>query len=252
MQLHGRGISASQFDRWTGFSQLANDAGFVVAMPEAVGEIWNDGRYRGGGWRAVEAVDDVDYLVAVIDDVGARLAIDAARVYAVGMSNGAVMAGRLACEHPERLAAIAQVAGTAATEIAAACRPAVPLPVLSIHGTADRFAPYAGGRARGLRARLLLRRAAGPCVGVDAWAALWAGVNGAADEPEREELAPDVTVRRWHGPSPLSDLAFYRIEGGGHRWPGGREWVPPFLGRTTSAFDATRVAWRFLSAHSRT
>ncbi len=125
-------------------------------MPSAVDEIWNEGRYRGQPWDEIEERDDVGYLLAVIDDASARLPIDASRVYVGGMSNGATMAARLACEHAERFAAVPQVSGTAAVDFAAGCRPAVHVPILQIHGTRDRYAPDAGGRARGLRARLLL------------------------------------------------------------------------------------------------
>lgn len=251
LQLHGRGIDPVMFDRWTGFSALADEAGFVLAMPAAVDEVWNDGRYRGTAW---DATDDVGYLLAVVDDVAARLSIDPGRIYVVGMSNGAAMAGRLACEHGDRFAAVAQVAGTVGEEIAAACHPTLPVPILEIHGTKDRFAPYGGGSARGLRARLMLCLGPGtvrPSVGVDAWARLWVDANGAHDGPRTEALPPDTTVRRWTGASPASDVVFYRVEGGGHTWPGNRMWVPPLFGRTGQAIDATRVAWEFLAGHSR-
>ncbi len=65
------------------------------------------------------------------------------------MSNGATMAGRLACERPEWIAAFAQVAGTAAVEVAARCRASVPVPILQIHGTADRATPYREGAGEG-------------------------------------------------------------------------------------------------------
>jgi poly(3-hydroxybutyrate) depolymerase len=47
LELHGRGINPSMFDRWTGFASLADEVGFVLALPSALGDIWNDGRYRG-------------------------------------------------------------------------------------------------------------------------------------------------------------------------------------------------------------
>ena len=248
VELHGRGIDPAMFDRWTGFSTLADEAGVVLALPSAVGETWNDGRFP----RLVrDGPDDVGYLLAVIDDACARLPIDRRRIYVVGMSNGATMAARLVCEHPERIAAFAQVAGTAAVDVAAGCRPALPVPVLQVHGTGDRYAPYAGGRAHGLRARLVLRHPAGPCVGVDEWARRWVEVNRAQDVPDIETIPPDTTVRRWRGDSPASDVVFYRVEGGGHTWPGNREWVPPFLGRRSHAFGATRVAWDFFATHAR-
>ncbi len=251
VELHGRGIDPIAFDRWTGFRKLADMAGFVVALPSAIGEIWNDGRLPPADG---SDPDDVGYLLALIDDACCRLPIDRRRIYVVGMSNGATMAGRLACEHPERMAAVAQVAGTAALGIARHCRPAVPLPILHVQGTGDVFSPYAGGRRRGLWARLVFlgRRAAGPSIGVDAWARLWVETNGAAEGPLVETLPPDTTVRRWRGSSAASDLAFYRIDGGGHTWPGSRQPMPRFLfGRTTRAFDATEVIWDFLATHAR-
>jgi polyhydroxybutyrate depolymerase len=249
VQLHGRGIDAARFDLWTGFSALAHEAGFVLAMPEAVGEIWNDGRYGA----PTEEVDDVGFIGAVIEDVGARLSIDRGRVYLVGMSNGSAMAGRFACERPDLIAGIGQVAGTVGASVAAQARPSLPLPVISFHGTADRSAPYIGGRAGGLGRLLMMRHRAGPAVGVDEWAAFWRSVNGVGQSSEIETLGADVSVRRWRGSNPLSDLDFYRIEGGGHTWPGAgaRIWIPPIFGRISTTIDATRLIWEFLSVHRR-
>jgi len=64
-------------------------------------------------------VDDVGFIEAVIKDVGARLSIDRGRVYLVGMSNGSAMAGRFACERPDLIAGIGQVAGTVGVSVAA-------------------------------------------------------------------------------------------------------------------------------------
>lgn len=249
LELHGRGIGAARFDQLTGFGELAAEAGFALAMPAAIGEIWNDGRDAG---REGMRPDDVGYLAAVIDDAASRLSIDARRVYAVGMSNGAAMAGRLACELADRIAAIAQVAGTLGEGNAAGCRPSRPVPILSIHGTADRVAPYAGGNRRGAISRLMIRPTVGPSIGVDEWAAFWVAANGALPDPVVSELPPDTTIRTWHGSAPSSDVVFYRVEGAGHTWPGSRITLPAFLfGRTSRTVDAATVAWQFLASHSR-
>ncbi len=250
LELHGRGIDPVMFDRWTGYAALADEEGFVLAMPSAIGEVWNDGRYRGAHWPEHDAIDDVGYLLAVIDDVAERRAIDPARIYVVGMSNGATMAGRLAWEHAERIAAVAQVAGTAAAELVPQRDEAPPLPLLEIHGTRDRSVPYDGSQAA-VWMRLFVRRPSSPVLGVDEWARRWVERNGAAEGPLVEMIGPDVTVRRWRGSSPASDLAFYRVEGGGHTWPGARAWMPPHLGRVSRSLDASRVSWEFLSAHRR-
>ena len=249
LELHGRGIDPVSFDRWTGFRQLADRAGFVVALPSAVGEIWNDGRYPE---LVRDGPRDVAYLVAVIEDACTRLPIDVYRIYLVGMSNGATMAARLACEQAERIAAFAQVAGTAGVGVAADRRPACSVPILQIHGTRDDAAPYDGGNRRGLRAHLMIRNAAGPSVGVDEWAHFWVEANDAHVDPRIETLPPDTTVRRWRGTSAASDVVFYRVEGGGHTWPGNRQPLPRLLfGRTSHAFDAAKVIWDFLAAHRR-
>ncbi len=249
VQLHGRGIGPAMFDRWTGFGELADEAGFALAMPSAIREIWNDGRYGDSTWNGHIEVDDVGFLLAVIDDVIEHHAIDPARVYLVGMSNGATMAGRVAWERPDRIAAVAQVAGTGAVGLISEHRPTVPVPLLQIHGTRDRFAPYAGGRA-GHWLRLFGRRPIVPNVSVDEWARVWVERNAAADTPLVEAVAPDITVRRWRGPGPASDVAFYRVEGGGHTWPGARIWIPPHLGRVSHSMDAARVIWSFFLAHA--
>jgi polyhydroxybutyrate depolymerase len=246
VQLHGRGIDAAMFDRWTGFSKLADEAGFVLAMPQAVDGVWNDGKYA-----ARREIDDVGFLAAVMEDVCARMSIDRGRVYLVGMSNGSAMVGRFACERPELIAGIGQVAGTAGLAFART-RPAVPMPVISFHGSADRSMPYFGGRASGFARILMMRNRAGPAIGVDEWAAFWASVNGDEATPSVEPLAPDISVRRWRGSDPLGDLDFYRIEGGGHTWPGSaaRVWIPPIFGKVAT-IDATRLIWDFLSVHRR-
>jgi polyhydroxybutyrate depolymerase len=237
LELHGRGIDATRFDQLTGFGSLANEDGFVLALPSAVGEIWNDGRSQSEKWTGQP--DDVGYLAAVIDDASARVPIDPRRIYVVGMSNGAVMAGRIARELAERIAAVAQVAGTAGVGLAAGPRPSRPVPILNIHGVADRYAPYEGGVRRTL-------------LGIDEWAGFWVAANGALDGPVLSSLPPDTTIRAWHGPAPSSDVVFYRIDGGGHTWPGSRFTLPAFLfGRTSRTFDATRVCWEFLGAHTR-
>ena len=64
LELHGRGIGPAMFDRWTGFGELADEAGFALAMPSAIREIWNDGRYSDSAWGGHTEIDDVGFLLA--------------------------------------------------------------------------------------------------------------------------------------------------------------------------------------------
>jgi polyhydroxybutyrate depolymerase len=248
LEIHGRGIDPGRFDWLTGFMASADEAGFAVAAPGAVNEIWNDGRDP----QAAEhgAPDDVSYLCAVLDDVAGRIRTDSRRIYAAGMSNGASMAGRLACEASERFAAVAQVAGTAPLAMARVCHPARPVAILQIHGTADMYWPYEGGTGHGLRRRVL-GGAMRPTVGVEDWARFWVAANGADETPVTGVVAEDTSARTWRSRSSGADVSFYSVEGAGHTWPGGRP-LPSFIfGRTPQSFSATKVILGFFAEHSR-
>ncbi len=242
MELHGGGGSGDRIDGLTGFFALADREGFVVAAPSGIGRAWNDGREEKAG--ATGGADDVGFLSAVIDRVESQASIDARRVYVTGMSNGAIMSGRLACQLSDRIAAVAQVAGTAAVSVAASCDPGRPVPILEIHGTADPLVPYGGGTV----ASMLGGR--GDVVSVDGWAAAWVARNGDDATPQTTIIGSDTTVRTWHGATPRSDVVFYRVNGAGHTWPGGSQYLPRLIiGTTSDSFDASDVIWAFLSAH---
>jgi polyhydroxybutyrate depolymerase len=250
IELHGRGIDPVRFDElWTGFGELAARKGFALALPSAEREIWNDGRHPTLG-----LPNDVAYLQAVLADVRMRLAIDPARIYAVGMSNGASMIGRLLCEGIGPVAAVAQVSGTIGADLAARCEWDTPIPVLQIHGTDDRVNPYAGGTATGLIQRLVMvgRPRSRPVLGVEAWARLCVAANRAVEPPEMGRPEGGVSTRTWRGRSPRSDVVFASVDGGGHTWPGSRTYVPRLLlGNVNRNFDATAVIWDFFAAHPR-
>jgi polyhydroxybutyrate depolymerase len=247
LALHGGGGTPASVDRLTGLYALADREGFVLAVPRGIGGNWNDGRPDAPFRARIGEVDDVGFLDALIDHVASGGPIDQGRVYVTGMSNGASMAGRLACELATRIAAIGQVAGTASPDVAARSQPASPVPVLQIHGSADPLVPYAGGTVRGP-----LGRRRGIVLGVEAWAAFWVAHNGATVGPAVSSLGADTTVRSWHGPTPQSDVVCYRVEGGGHTWPGGPQYLPsPLIGKTTRTFSASEVIWRFFADHRR-
>jgi pimeloyl-ACP methyl ester carboxylesterase len=80
-------------------------------------------------------IDDVGFVAALIDAIGARVSIDRKQVFATGISNGGMMVYRLACEIPDKVAAVAPVAPPA---IPQNCSPSQPVSIMHIHGTADR------------------------------------------------------------------------------------------------------------------
>src|SRR5215210_833768 len=128
---HGGGGRAKSIAPHTGFSRLAERDGFIVAYPEGLNGRWNDGR----GYAATH--DDVGFVRVLLDTLQRELGIDPHRIYATGISNGAMFSYRLACDLPGALAAIAPVAGAMPADLEPGCAHTQPVSVLAFQGTAD-------------------------------------------------------------------------------------------------------------------
>src|SRR5258705_1469992 len=131
--LHGLNDNGVRIERRTqrGFDALSDREGIVVVYPDAVTGRWSE------GWPRGENVDDIGFLSMLVDAVATEFDIDRRHVYAAGLSNGASMVYRFACERENQVAAIAAVAGAMAVPLAARCRDGRPVPILVMHGTND-------------------------------------------------------------------------------------------------------------------
>ena len=228
--LAGVGNPAESMVETTQLDRLADSAGFVVAYPEGVNRTWNAGYCCLLG--ATTGPDDVGFLTRVIDDVASDHRIDPARVFAVGVSAGGMMAHRLGCERPDRIAGVGSVAGAMIPD---ACRPARPVSVIEIHGTADPLVPYEGGSTAG--------GATAPSPPTVAVAERWAELDR-CPSPAATRADGPVTTATWTGCADGTGVKLITIEGGGHTW-----YAP--LGPANGAVDATREIWEFLSARPR-
>jgi polyhydroxybutyrate depolymerase len=238
--LHGFAMPAALMPPFTGLDAASDKVGFLVVYPSGTGipVRWNSGGFRG------QSGDDVGYIRTVIDDLASVANVDPARVYATGISNGAMMCYRLAAELSDRIAAIAPVAGTMAQPSA---NPLRPVPVIHFHGTADSLVPF-GGPSAGSPAWMTFKS-------VDDSIKAWAVLDGCPDSP-RTTLLPDTdqsdgcTVERTvYGPGREgAEVVLYTVRGGGHTWPG-RKMIGRFLGATTLDIDADTLIWEFFVRH---
>jgi polyhydroxybutyrate depolymerase len=248
--LHGNRGTGKDMEKLTlsKFNELANAKGFIVAYPDGIDKSWNDD--RGVTPAAEKKIDDIGFISALIDHLSKTYAVDPNRVYAVGMSNGAMFVNRLGCELSDKLAAIAAVAGTMPEVIAARCNPARAVPAIIIHGTADKFAPFAGGATR--------KDGSGKVLSAADTAAFWAKKNGCTAQPGERKAAPvdqdgttveEVQYGKCRG---ATDVALYVVRNGGHTWPKGWQYLPKILvGPTTQNMDAAATIWAFFEAHPR-
>jgi polyhydroxybutyrate depolymerase len=247
---HGGGGNGPGTERLTGFSALADREGFLVAYPEGVARNWNDGREFTGSQAHREHIDDVAFVAAMLDAIARIHPVDPRRVYATGISNGAIFSHYLAARLSARVAAIAPVVGGVADPPDPWFRPEWPVSVLMLQGTTDPLVPYHGGPIAFGRGRI---------IDTDEAARRWATADGAAREPVTETLlAGNGKDRcggarsRYAGGRDGSEVVLVRLEGGGHTWPAGAQYLPrTLIGRVCHDFDATVLIWEFFKAHPR-
>ena len=116
INMHGSGASGGAQEALSNYDPVADALGLVVAYPDGVDESWADG--RGSSPADRRGVDDVGFLVALVDRLIRDYDVEPGRVFATGISAGAFMANRLACDRADVIAAIAPVAGTLGTNVA--------------------------------------------------------------------------------------------------------------------------------------
>jgi polyhydroxybutyrate depolymerase len=246
LAFHGGQTHPELMRRFSGLDEFAAAGRAVVVYPAGTGSredilTWNGGNCCGQA--LVDQVDDVGFARELLVAVAGRLPVDPRRIHATGMSNGAMMAYRLAAEMADRIASIAPVAGPLAL---AAVAPSRPVPVLHFHGTLDQFTPLEGGVGRRSVTRVSHRPVLDGLLD-------WVRADGCPPEPRREPVPctdDGITVERftWGPGRAGSEVVFYRLEGGGHTWPG-RTPDSFFLGPSALSLDANALIWEFFARH---
>jgi len=236
-----------------GFNRLADQEGFIVVYPDGIGKHWNDGRENVEYQAHREKIDDVGFISGLIDLLVKQYHLDARRVYATGISNGAMMSFRLGCELSKKITAIAPVAGSMPEGLPGRCLPSREMPVLMISNTDDRLVRWGGGEVR------FGRKTFGRTISVPETVRYWVTHNQCAPSPtvsmEADRDPQDGTrVRKeWYNQCrDRSEVVVYVIEGGGHTWPGGDQYLPRWIiGKTNRDIDANEVIWGFFKRHQR-
>lgn len=218
--MHGFTQSAQAMMNLTGFNDLAEQEGFIVAYPNGVNNGWNTNSPFPGGSTA----DDVGYIGALRDTIIAQFSIDTTRIYACGFSAGGYMSHKLACESPKCFAAIASVSGTINNGAVDDCAPQHTPGVLQIHGTSDFIVSYNGSIFSGL--------------GVQDVLDLWTANLSCSTTPTITPFNTTVEQQVYNSCVGSASVVHYKIDGGGHTWP------------TGAIFSATNVIWDFFQGFS--
>lgn len=209
--------------------------GFVTVFPDAWrsrdGAAWNAGTCCGA---QTARVNDVGFIENVVNTVFRQASISRLHIYAAGLSDGGMMAYRLACELPRVFTAVASVGGTDNT---VNCTPDKPVSILHLHARNDTRVPFDG-----------LANAKGPSLtSVPATAQKWAKLDGCMETPQPVLQEAGATCEAYNYCRGQAEVRLCTTETGGHSWPGAPKHAP---GETPSqALSASRTIWAFFSAH---
>jgi len=239
VMMHGGFGSGAQAERSYHWDSEADAGHFLVAYPDGMMRAWNAGSCCGQPHN--DNTDDVAFITAMVSAIEHAMPIDRARIYATGMSNGAMMALRLGCQ-TDTFAAIAPVAGTLMTD----CSRPHPTSVLQIHGTADERVPYNGGPGKAFSANGKAR-VDGPSV--ESVNATWRAIDACA--PPNSTTAGEVTTQTAECPDGRT-VELITVKDAGHQWPGGEP--SPIAQRfgqmptPSTAINATDTIWQFFAS----
>ena len=234
-----------------GMNKKSDEARFEIVVfhgneTELFKKMKDDGTFNGGdccGYAQTKDIDDVAFTKKVLDDLGAWANVDQKRVFATGLSNGGIISYYMASELSDRIAAIAPVGGPMMTE---SCNPKRPVSVMHFHGTDDAFAPFNGGKGKGVSGKSFKS--------VDHSLKNWIKANGCNPEPKIDKLPNKVDdgtsiVRKTYGGGKNdTEVVLIEIKGGGHTWPGVKTRAT-FLGKVTMNISANDAMWEFFQKH---
>lgn len=235
VNLHGLSSSAIEQQMYSNFMPIADTANFLIVHPEGsksgITQYWNVGVFG--------TTNDLGFINEMIDSLRVQYNINQDAVYSCGLSNGGIMSYYLVCNLPNKLAAIASVAGTMFRPWYYSCDPKFAVPVMEIHGTEDTTIPFEGNSTAGTN---------GLYMPIDTVVQKWVFHNHcnpgvitySVPDVNQADFSRAVNYKYTNGVD-KSTVELYKIFGGSHSWPGA---IPLFF-HTNQDFNASVEIWRF-------
>ena len=253
LALHGSKGDGARFRRFTNgaFERLADEYGFLLAYPDALGGQWNDCRTSAAYHTALAGVDDIAFLHAVARRAAEMAGSELAGVFAVGYSNGGHLLFRAAFERPREFTALAVIGAHLPVPEENDCHPPArkAVSIFFVSGTDDPVNPWAGGEVQ-----IPGGGSPGHVLSAEASAEHFWKLAGAPETPTVEthpdrDTADGATVetRRWVARGPI-EVVLMVVQGGGHTLPHPTAKFPAqFVGHTSRDLNGAKVIWEFFA-----
>jgi len=251
--LHGGSGNATSIQGFTQMNSVSDGNGFIVAYPQGFGPTQNGG-YSWADGRKTSAtkmgIDDVGFISKLIDKVKAEYRIISNKIYVCGFSNGGFMSQKLACELENKFAGVGTLGATIGSEVLSQCSVSQSIPMIIMLGDADPFVPYNGGT---------VANNPSPIVGIETLVDFWKNHNRCQTTKPEIDL-PDldttdnstVTLFEFSDCDCSANIKLYRINNGGHTWPGVENVNYEIIaGETNEDINASSILWEFFNKHER-
>ena len=253
---HGGGGNARNAIYYYELEATAEKHDFLLVAPDGTGKAkdvlltWNV--EFGFGYAGQNDVDDYGFINKLLTKLEKEYQIDENRIYATGLSNGAIFCHFLAAQPENRIAAIAPVVGTAGgkkikgKKIIMPPKPENPVSVCIIQGVEDKHVPINGGK------QIESIKEPRYMVSASDTIRFWLKANHITDQPEViHDKKLKATICKYSSGQNNTSVIAYLIHNLGHAWPGSKEKPYPRADAPPPQFPANEIIWKFFSSHPR-
>lgn len=244
--MHGGGgdMNIQASDKFYKLVSKSDKEGFIIAFPNGFSKFqsgilatWNAGKCCGDS--RDEKIDDVKFITEMVGNIKKQVNIDPAKVFAIGMSNGGMMAYRLACDTKNIFKAIASVTGTDITET---CNPQQKVSVLHIHAKDDTHVLFNGGAGENAfkdRSKVTEFNSVPDTI------KKWTKLNECPTKAKKILSVPKAYCEVYSPCKNDTEVQLCVTDDGGHSWPGGTSPRSKNKAPPSKAISANDVIWDF-------
>lgn len=253
---HGGGGGARGALYYYELEKKAEEAGFLLVSPNGTGEsehvllTWNV--IFGFGFAQKNNVDDIGFVNALLEYLEMKYPIDPKRIFATGLSNGAIFCHFLASQPGNRFAAIAPVVGTAGgkdqneKDWHKPPTPQIPVSVCIIQGLIDKSVPITGGLQNRSMGEPKMMLSASDTID------FWVTANNCKPAASTSYNAKmKTTVHHFTDGANQSEVTAYILHNMGHAWPGSTRVPRKGSDAPSPDFPGNDIIWDFFKTHPR-
>ena len=253
IDIHGYTQDMDKHSNLTGFDDIAQEEGFIVAYPNGYKNSWNAGDICCGDAHEDE-IDDLGFLLGLVNYLIETQPIDDDRIYVSGWSNGCGMTQMLAVKASELFAAVGCMSFYLITS---PDQNYTPIPFMEVHGLLDDLIVYGNAGALCIFNQEDNWAKEGALQNLEDWRKM---NNCSGVISEVITVQPDYDIRGYSNCENGAEVRLMTLNYGGHN-PYAKD-CPDYQAdspddliwscrKNPTDIDSSRILWDFLSGFSK-